>query len=157
MVFTEWEYSSHNNHTIQSYAIMIKYIKNRSINPDKPVKVYWNLHRNCYSVQQNGLVVCHADQVELKDVTFKVNEKGRQRVLKERRKNVHAFVIGYLDEKFAVRYHDIKIVYNPYEFDSFRLWSNEEVPVLHSLAVLLRKRNGKGEILATREGMVTRH
>ena len=136
---------------------MIKYIKNRSINPDKPVKVYWNLHRNCYSVQQNGLVVCHADKVELKDVTFKVNEKGRQRVLKEGRKNVHAFVIGYLDEKFADRYHDIEIVYNPYEFDSFRLYSNEERPVLHSSAVLLRKRNGKSEILATREGMVTWH
>jgi hypothetical protein len=135
---------------------MIRYIKNRTINPDKPVKVYWNLHRNCYSVQQNGLVVCHADKIELKNVTFKVSEAGRQRVLKERKKNVHAFVTGYLDEQFADRYHDIKIVYNPYEYDSFRLWNNEDIPVLSSSAVLLRKRGGKGEILACREDMVTR-
>ena len=130
---------------------MIRYIKNRTINPDKPVKVYWNLHRNCYSVQQNGLVVCHADKVELKNVTFKVNEKGRQRVIKEGRKNVHAFVIGYLDEKFADRFHDIKIGYNPYEYDSFRLWKHEDMPVSSSAAVLLRKRNGKSEILSVRD------
>ena len=44
---------------------MIEPHKNRTINPAKPVKVYWNLHRDCFSVQQDGLVVCHADQVEL--------------------------------------------------------------------------------------------
>ena len=127
---------------------MIKYIKNRSINPDKPVKVYWNLHRNCYSVQQNGLVVCHADQVELKDVTFKVSEKGRQRVLKERRKNVHAFVVGYLDDDFADRYWDVKIVYNPYKYNSYRFWVDDSVTVKACPAVLLSKRNGKASILA---------
>jgi hypothetical protein len=61
---------------------MIEPHKNRTINPAKPVKVYWNLHRDCFSVQQDGLVVCHADQVELRDVTFKVYEKGDNVFLK---------------------------------------------------------------------------
>ena len=130
---------------------MINYIKNRSLNPDKPVKVYWNLHRHCYSIHQAGLVVAHADTVELRDVTFKVSEAGRQRVLKERKKNVHAFVTGYLDESYNDRFWDVKIVYNPYLYTSFRLWTDNSVEVRSSKAVLLRKRNGKGEILSDRD------
>ena len=126
---------------------MITPHKNRSIDKSKPVKVYWNLHRDCYSIQQDGLVVAHADMIDLRSVTFKVNEAGRQRVLKEGRKNVHAFVVGYLDDK-PCRYWDIKIVYNPYKYDSFRLWTDDSVTVREADAVILRKRNGRGEILA---------
>ena len=133
---------------------MNKPYKNRTINPRKPVKVYWNLHLDCYSVQQSGKVVAHADQVELRKVTFHVNEAGRQRVLKERRKNVHAFVVGYLDDALA-RYWDIKIVYNPYKYDSFRLWVSDKVTVTSAEAVILRIRNGKSDILA--EGRIGTH
>ena len=129
---------------------MIKPYKNRTINPNKPVKVYWNLHLDCYSMQQSGKVVAHADQVELRDVTFRVNESGRQRVLKERRKNVHAFIVGYLDNALA-RYWDIKIVYNPYKYDSFRLWTDDTTTVKSSEAVILRIRNGKSDILSERK------
>lgn len=129
---------------------MIKPYKNRSINPDKPVKVYWNLHLDCYSVQQSGKVVAHADTVELRDVTFHVNESGRQRVLKERRKNVHAFCTGYLDDA-KDRYWDVKIVYNPYKYDSFRLWTDNTTTVKSSEAVILRIRNGKSDILSERK------
>ena len=118
--------------------------------PEKPVKVYWNLHRKCYSVQQKGLVVGHAENIALKNVTFKVNESGRQRVLKERRKNVHAFVTGLLDDS-SNRYWDVKVVYNPYKYNSFRLWANDSVTVKRASSVLLRTRNGGGEILADRE------
>jgi hypothetical protein len=128
---------------------MITPHKNRSIDKSKPVKVYWNLHRDCYSVQQDGLVVAHADQVELRAVTFKVSESGRQRVLKERKKNVHAFVVGFIDDALA-RYWDVKIVYNPYKYDSFRLWTDDRVTVQSAEAVILRIRNGRGDILAER-------
>ena len=130
---------------------MIKPHKNRTINPAKPVKVYWNLHRDCFSVQQDGLVVCHADQVKLRDVTFKVNETGRQRVLKERKKNVHAFTVGYLDERDDERDYDISIVYNPYKHDSFRLRYCSVVAVTTADFVLLESVNGKGSILADRD------
>ena len=46
------------------------------IDKTKPVKVYWNLHRQLYSVSQNNIVVWHAPFVELKDVTFHVPPDG---------------------------------------------------------------------------------
>ena len=58
------------------------------------VQVYKNLHKsraadkNIYSVRnkKSGLVINHVENIELKNVIFKVSEAGRQRVLKERRK-----------------------------------------------------------------------
>lgn len=60
------------------------------------VRVYWNLHKKVYSVQDAAtrVVVCHAEHICLRNVTYKVSEAGRQRVLAEQRKNVHAFLVG---------------------------------------------------------------
>lgn len=63
------------------------------------VFVYYNLHRACWSVKalegvHAGRVVAHCEAVGLDGVTFKVSEAGRQRVLCERRKNVHAGAVG---------------------------------------------------------------
>ena len=70
--------------------------KRYKIDQSKPVKVYRNLHKGCWSIQQNGLVKAHSDEVNLFDCEFLVNEKNRQKVIKEKRKNVHAFVKGYI-------------------------------------------------------------
>ena len=66
------------------------------------VFVYYNLHKKTFSVKaldgsRKGRVVYHADEVLLSDCQFKVSEPGRQRVLSERRKNVHAGVVGTLE------------------------------------------------------------
>tara|TARA_R100001086_G_C11756193_1_gene236794 strand:- start:80 stop:493 length:414 start_codon:yes stop_codon:yes gene_type:complete len=45
---------------------------------------------------QKGRVVDHRDQVLIHNAEFRVREGGRQRVIKERKKNVHAFVVGTL-------------------------------------------------------------
>ena len=63
------------------------------------VKVYYNLHKNCYSIvslekENYGKVIKHENCVPLFDAQFKVSEKGRQRVLREQKKNVHAYVVG---------------------------------------------------------------
>ena len=70
--------------------------KRYRIDYSKPVKVYRNLHKGCWSIKQNGLVKAHSDEVNLFDCNFLVNEKNRQKVIKEKRKNVHAFVKGYI-------------------------------------------------------------
>lgn len=62
---------------------------------------YYNLHRRCFSLKalegpDKGRVVAHADAVHLTDVTFKVSQAGRARVLREKRKNVHAGAVGTL-------------------------------------------------------------
>jgi hypothetical protein len=41
-----------------------------------------------------GLVLGHASAVDLQEASFIVREAGRQQVIKEKRKNVHAFVRG---------------------------------------------------------------
>jgi len=88
------------------------------------VFVYWNLHKKLFSVRdvKSGLVVAHKDTVVLDNVTFKVSEAGRQRVLREQRKNVHAGLQGVYagdtsDE--APKYYDGVAKYNPYKYDSF--------------------------------------
>jgi len=111
--------------------------------PSLPVKVYWNLHRHLYSVQQAGLVVGHTESVNLKRVSFKVSQAGRNRVLKEGRKNVHAFVIGTIDP--AVKVDNRKITYNPYKFSSF-VDRETLAPVFSAKSV---KMEGRGSILAS--------
>lgn len=65
-----------------------------------PVRVYWNSHRKLFSIQvQNGhgwYVVGHTADVQLINVTFQVSAAGHRRALREKVKNVHAFVRGTL-------------------------------------------------------------
>ena len=65
------------------------------------VFVYFNLRSKLYSIKAlegpaKGRVVAHASDVIIKDATFKVSEAGRQRVLREKHKNVYAGVQGHL-------------------------------------------------------------
>ena len=77
------------------------------IAPDR-VKVYYNLQKECLSVvdTRTGRLYCHSHRIELKDAKFHVNENGRQKVRREKRKNVHAYVIGKLvNEGEHLAYH----------------------------------------------------
>ena len=85
------------------------------IDPSKPVRVYRNLHKQCYSIQQGGIVKCHADKVELYNCTFKVFERGRQRVLREQRKNVHSFVVGKVSSTCSTKPYRTMLSYDPYK------------------------------------------
>ena len=66
------------------------------VDGSKPVRVYRNLHKNCVSVKQGGIVRCHAENVTLKDCKFIVSLAGQRRVRDEKKKNVHSFVEGYV-------------------------------------------------------------
>ena len=65
------------------------------------VRVYWNLHKNCWSIQdcKSGLVIDHRKGVVLEG-NFVVRKGGQKRVRQEGKKNVHAFAVGYLSEYF---------------------------------------------------------
>lgn len=96
---------------------------------DKPVEVYRNLHQKCWSIRQGGLVVAHAKRVYLRDVEFRVRESGRQKVIREQRKNVHAWIRGYLCLAADIRAATAHIAdddlnygsayYNPYSYETF--------------------------------------
>ena len=62
------------------------------------VSIYRNLHNGLISIKSDssGLVLGHAKSVDIVGADFVVNEAGRQRVLKEKQKNVHAYVKGLL-------------------------------------------------------------
>ena len=90
------------------------------INYLKPVKVYRNLHKGCYSVQQDGLVKAHFKELALKNPMFLVQTVGKLMVRKTRRKNVHAFVIGHLTDFIGLQaISGESVTYNPYKNDSF--------------------------------------
>lgn len=98
------------------------------------VEVYRNLHRKCWSVRlAGGRVQRHTDAVLLRNATFVVQAAGRARVLREGKKNVHAFVrggdsgtphsgaedleymVGMLPPPFTL----VRVTYNPYRADTF--------------------------------------
>ena len=114
------------------------------------VFVYRNLHQNCWSVKARGgknagRVILHADEVVVLGAEFDVNEKGRQKVLQEQRKNVHAGVVGWLagasvieqryDNDVPQDFADVdtegwdEVTYNPYKFSSFVFKATEEAAV----------------------------
>ena len=101
------------------------------------VFVYRNLHKNCWSVkalegENKGRVIHHAQNVVLSECTFKVSEAGRQRVLRERSKNVHAGVVGQLvriNTGDVYMPHSMPITYNPYKYSTFVNVNDEGVPV----------------------------
>lgn len=81
----------------------------------KNVRVYFNLHKHCYSVQdrKTGRVIAHVDSINIFDAKFVVRENGRQKVLREKQKNVHAFVVG-IWEKNPCKKLKTRVRYNPY-------------------------------------------
>lgn len=70
-------------------------------------------------------VIAHADYVKLEDVEFRVRPGGREKVRGEKRKNVHAFVIGDLVDycefpcKNIPNPTGIVVTYDPYKYDTF--------------------------------------
>ncbi len=103
------------------------------------VEVYYNLHKKCLSVRDSktGLVVKHTHAIKLTGdkrgyrsgiIHFSVSEKGRQRVLEQKRKNVHAYVKGCgilnkgkgLEDRKARKPKTLRqVTYNPYKYESF--------------------------------------
>ena len=100
----------------------MKMVKGRTLKEGQKVFVYFNLHKKMFSIRdvETGLVVAHTNKIQLEDVQFKVSEAGRQRVLSEKKKNVHAGVVGkyFTEEELRPNLFDYA-TYDPYKYDSF--------------------------------------
>jgi len=106
------------------------------------VFVYYNLTKSIWSIKalegpHKGLVVAYSKEVGLVGVTPKVSQKGRERVLRERKKYVHAGLVGNLKtlsdnanilkniegdfskRKLPSTRHDSRLTYNPFKSGSF--------------------------------------
>jgi hypothetical protein len=113
------------------------------IDPQKPLKCYRNLNRRLgdekdfWSVKQDGIVRFHCRCIFLKDVVFLVNEKVRQRVVQNKRKEVHAYVQGFIcDISFTDGY---EVTYNPYKCQRFVTGDRSAISADRACLV---KRNG---------------
>jgi hypothetical protein len=107
----------------------------------KKVMVYYNLHKQTFSVTYDSKVIMHADYVKLGDVEFRVRKGGKERVRSEKSKNVHAFVIGKLLDyceypcgEIPTPSSDKVVTYNPYKNDTF-VFKNTEEPVYRAQEV----------------------
>jgi hypothetical protein len=112
------------------------------------VQVYKNLHLSTpetpmYSVRDSKTrrVVGHASVVWLAGAEFRVSEAGRQRVLREKRKNVHAWVEGRLLGLEGYGGVDVSAAatYNPYRGGTFTDRASGE-ELLSAAVVLLDER-----------------
>lgn len=112
--------------------------KERKVNPNKPVQVYRCLVRsgNIYSIKQDGYVVGHTEELTLKNVNFHVNQKGRGRCLKQKTRNVHAWVTGTINDKSVDRKE--KLHYNPYKANYFRT-ENQDSELLFAEYLTINK------------------
>ena len=99
---------------------VVTIIDMKSLDKNKKVEVYFNLHKKCWSIRQAGKPVVHSDFVEIKEPQFVVQQGGNARVRREKRKNVHAFVRGYLTDRVGIFPKNQKLVtYNPFKHTSF--------------------------------------
>ena len=83
--------------------------------------LYRNLRTNSFSLTYHTKVVQHPTSIVMIDVVFNVSDKGRQRVLKERVKNVHAklgFKSFNVIEDIDVS-DKVEVYYNPYLNENF--------------------------------------
>jgi hypothetical protein len=113
-------------------------------------KIYRNLHKNCFSVlkydrEKKGYrLYAHVDEAIISQVKTKVSEAGRRRVLKEKSKNVHAFILaksfsplpsGTL--RLIPHAYPDELYYNPYTTEQF-INKTSGQPVTSHTSVMLK-------------------
>lgn len=84
--------------------------------------IYRNLNKGLmFSIKQNGLVVDRQEVFKANGATFKVSEAGRQRAIRTKTRNVHAFVVTEninIGETLTEN-ERIEIKYNPFRSNTF--------------------------------------
>jgi hypothetical protein len=108
------------------------------------VLVAYHLYKRCFSVRlaSSRKVIGYTNRIVLSDVSFPVQAAGRLRVLKEKRKNVHAFVKGKINHSIRIPHYPQmrEVYYNPYVVEVFVDRETME-PVTHVSVALCE--NGK--------------
>ena len=127
------------------------------------VRVYWNLHKYCWSIQscKTNKVIDYKQHLTLGDGYFVVRKGGQKRVRQRTKgwdgiddyekgsKNVHALAVGYIMSRKQRSYHDWdRVKYNPHTDDFFKYhysciinrYNREEINILgnqHTLSNIM--------------------
>ena len=116
------------------------------------VKVYFNLHKKLFSVvamegSEKGRVIKHVNEIDLTKCAFRVQKAGRERVLAERKKNVHAYILGHtMDASIKAETLSGEATYNPYKYSTF-VDKSDGSPVEYKNYCKLISTNGRAKIL----------
>ena len=115
-------------------------------------RVYWNLHKKCWSVQdcKTNRVVNHVTALTLADAKFVVRPAGQAKVRREGKKNVHAFAVGEVSLRNGLAGLDARdVTYNPYVNDTF-VFKDTGEPVTEAHVITVWTNNdGKPVVKAT--------
>ena len=121
------------------------------IQENEKVRVYWNLHKKCYSVMscKTGRVIAHKLALTLADPKFVIRKAGQKKVRQEGRKNVHAFVVGYFSLRNGLASYPKaqKVTYNPYKNDTF-VFANTQEPIEQARVTTMGTHKGKPSMWA---------
>lgn len=107
---------------IQAYNPDHFYNLTSYFNKKREVKVFLDQNKKMLHIIQ-GKKECFTQYISLKNVTFNVNQQGRKKVIETQKKNLHAWVKGFLCHPVEFNHLDkISFVwYNPYETDQFMI------------------------------------
>lgn len=100
--------------------------KDRTINFNKPIKIYRNLRKKgrWYSIMQNNKIVAHSTAICIRDAEFIIQKSGKNKAMKTKIRNVHAYIKGMYEINgmgTTAKKNDlpINIIYNPFDKNNF--------------------------------------
>ena len=105
-------------------------LQKTSLKDGTEVKIYRNLSKKTNSVminvpnffgQKRWIVVGYIDEIRLDNAQFIVGEKTRQKVIREQKKYVHAFVKGNWRSSWKLSGDHEQVYYNPYKSGNFHV------------------------------------
>jgi hypothetical protein len=114
--------------------IVIQLREGHTLEIGQRVKVYRNLHKGAFSIQdaKSKLVIAYGDGFLLSDVNMNVSKYGRNRVLETKQKCVHAYIVGdFKGFEYDSSSNFRSIYYNPYITENFILLDTNE-SIFHS-------------------------
>lgn len=121
----------------------------------KKVWVHWDKHRKRWSLRINGRVADKPTDLHLKNCTFRVWQSGRERAIREGKRNVHAFVVGVIatPEERCSADQAVAVMYNPWDTLGAFTTVEDKRPIISAthVSLITEIRNGRRSptVLAT--------
>lgn len=111
-------------------------------------EIYYNINKKVYSIRAKSTPVSYARLVRVYRPTFVVRTGGRAAVLRDKQKNVHAFVKGEMETLNVKPPIDglKKIRYDPYQYGYFYDVHTHEPIHEAEYAILILDENNKPHV-----------
>ena len=111
-------------------------------------EIYYNINKRVFSIRAKKTPVSYAHIVKVEMPKFVVRQGGRAQVLREKQKNVHAFIKGEMQELDTLPNVKglRKVSYDPYKFGYFFDVNTKEPIDAAQFAVLMLDKDNKPHV-----------